>query len=514
MTDLIRRIVQAVDAHPSAPALADLARSSDRGQVLAAAGGVASALDGARGRVVGVVASDVHELAAAAVGALAAGAVVLPIDRRQDPAATSALLAATGAGVVIVGGAMPLGRWARIPGTTTVRLADLGAAPLRPVRTSGTDPAILFASSGSSGTARAVIVTHDELALIRSGSEVAWAGPEGRLGMLLGATGTMVSRLLACLDAGVETHVLDATAAAPRELLDRFADVRVTMLDLVPTYLRRLLGAAPGPASLPDLAILTTIGEPLRWDDVARVRALLSDRCRVANRYGSTDCGRVSIGWVEPDEPLGAGDVHVGRALPGVDIHLLDEDGREIAQELDGGTVIGHVVVDTGMRRPTPGREDLPDGRSRYPTGDLGRRLPDGRLLLVGRRDRSVKVAGTRVDLSHVEEVLRRVPWVREAAVAPATSRASVPAHQSADGAPGDDTGGLVADVVGSPGPEGMALLDAELRRSLHAAVIPRRIHVHADPLPTLPSGKVDLKRLERLRAGSEVAPPSMAGRP
>ena len=56
-------------------------------------------------------------------------------------------------------------------------------------------------------------------------------------------------------------------------------------------------------------------------------------------------------------------------------------------------------------------------GRRRYRSGDLARRLPDGSLEFIGRRDKQVKIRGYRVELSEIETVLGRHPSVRQCAV-------------------------------------------------------------------------------------------------
>ena len=53
-----------------------------------------------------------------------------------------------------------------------------------------------------------------------------------------------------------------------------------------------------------------------------------------------------------------------------------------------------------------------------YRTGDVVSLRDDGQLMFIGRRDGQVKVRGFRIELTEVEEVIRRFPGVKDATVA------------------------------------------------------------------------------------------------
>ena len=61
---------------------------------------------------------------------------------------------------------------------------------------------------------------------------------------------------------------------------------------------------------------------------------------------------------------------------------------------------------------------DLPDYTKMYKTGDVVRLLPAGEFEFIGRRDGQVKVRGFRVELTEVEEVIRRFDGIKDATVA------------------------------------------------------------------------------------------------
>ena len=114
-----------------------------------------------------------------------------------------------------------------------------------------------------------------------------------------------------------------------------------------------------------------------------------------------------------------------------------------------------------------------------FATGDLGYRLPDGRIFLLGRRDLVVKIHGYRVHLAEVESAVSGVQGIVEAAavVRPAPS--------------GDAT--VVAYYVGADGDVDAAALHRAMSAALPAIPI---AFVQLPALPRLPGGKVNRSNL------------------
>jgi len=106
----------------------------------------------------------------------------------------------------------------------------------------------------------------------------------------------------------------------------------------------------------------------------------------------------------------------VGKPLPGIELKVLDEEGREV---LDGavGEIIarGSNIMLGYLNRPDATAEVLKDGWLR--TGDLGRRDDDGYFYIVDRKKDLIIVGGLNVYPREVEEVLAAHPAVAEAVV-------------------------------------------------------------------------------------------------
>jgi hypothetical protein len=115
--------------------------------------------------------------------------------------------------------------------------------------------------------------------------------------------------------------------------------------------------------------------------------------------------------------------VPVGYPAPGKKVLLLDENGHEVGPGEMGEIAVKSRFLSVGYwRKPELTNAKFladPNGDDErtYLTGDLGRLLPDGFLIHVGRQDSMVKIRGYRVELSEIERALLTHPQVKEAAV-------------------------------------------------------------------------------------------------
>ena len=179
----------------------------------------------------------------------------------------------------------------------------------------------------------------------------------------------------------------------------------------------------------------------------------------------------------------------MGAALPGIEIRLVDELGREPHDE-DGGEI--QIRGDNLFSGYWPDGADGPDSDGWWPTGDVGYLDHSGDLYLVDRVKELVIVSGFNVYPSEVEDVIAELPDVAEAAVI---------------GVEDPETGEAVVAYV-KPTAAGASdnLLDVVQRHCadrLARFKQPSVIHV-VETLPYTPTGKVQKGRLratERRRA-------------
>jgi carnitine-CoA ligase len=133
--------------------------------------------------------------------------------------------------------------------------------------------------------------------------------------------------------------------------------------------------------------------------------------------YGLTESGLVVAMPLEDAERM-TGSGSIGLPCPGVDVRLVDDEGREVGAEEPGEVLIRAPGMMRGyLNRPEATAETMRDGWLR--SGDMARRDEAGYLYFLGRKKDIVRRAGENVAAAEVEDVLRSHPEVIDAAVVP-----------------------------------------------------------------------------------------------
>ncbi|MBV9820813.1 MAG: amino acid adenylation domain-containing protein, partial [Actinobacteria bacterium] len=315
----------------------------------------------------------------------------------------------------------------------------------------GDQPAYVIYTSGSTGRPKGVTVSRTSMAnLVGWHLEQFQLGPADRAVLFASpAFDVSIGEIWPALAAGASLRVpAEEVRLVPARLRDWLAEHRITVADL-PTTLAESLVALPDPP--PSLRLLLTGGDRLtagRGPDTPY---------RVVNAYGPTEA-TVTATWAEVGtETTLPG---IGRPLPGVSAHVLDERMRPVPAGIAGELYLGGVGLALGyLNRPDLTAESfVPDpfggsGTRLYRTGDRVRRAADGSLEFLGRTDAQIKLRGYRIEPGEVAAALRRVPGVAQAHVALARPPGGTPQ--------------LVGYLVG----DGTAPEPAELRRTLATAL-------------------------------------------
>jgi D-alanine--poly(phosphoribitol) ligase subunit 1 len=184
----------------------------------------------------------------------------------------------------------------------------------------------------------------------------------------------------------------------------------------------------------------------------------------------------------------------VGVAKPGTTILIRDDADAVVPAGTLGEIVIAGDTVSIGyLHRPdltstaftTVDVEGIPTPA--YRTGDLGHLDPDGMLHFAGRLDGQIKLHGYRIELEDVENNLRRVDEVLQAAVVAVRNAAGAITHLHA-----------FVQLASVPGGSRLAVATAlkkRLRTYVPDYMVPKVITV-LDRIPMTGNGKADRSAL------------------
>ncbi|MEV1120747.1 amino acid adenylation domain-containing protein [Actinosynnema sp. NPDC049800] len=448
-----------------------------------------------RGDVVALPTAPGRDFVVSVLAVLGAGAAYVPVDSDAPIARGRALVADSGARLVLASPAVA--SFAGDLGAELVLVTDEIADDWPEPVGAGDDLAYVLFTSGSTGKPKGAMVTHRGMVnhLLAKVEDCALSEVDTVVQNAPLTFDISIWQMLAPLVAGGTARVVTRELAAdPRGLFDRTDAERVAVLEVVPSLLRAALdlwdadGGRPGLASL---RLLVATGEALPADLCARWLDAFPG-IPLMNAYGPTECADdVTHAFITSPADVADG-VPIGSALRNTRLYVLDDRLRPVPVGTPGELYVGGEGVGRGYLGD-PGRTGVvfvPDpftprpGRRMYRTGDYVVRRADGSLVFLERRDHQVKVRGHRIELGEVE-----------AALTDAVDAVAVVVREDR---PGDKR--LVAYVT--PADVDVTALRATAESRLPGYMVPSAF-VGLDALPLTPNGKLDRHALPAPDAGA-----------
>lgn len=197
-------------------------------------------------------------------------------------------------------------------------------------------------------------------------------------------------------------------------------DKDLTVLKLTPSHLKVLLENVRN-KQVRNFKCMVVGGEGLPVQDSNEAMQVWGPDIKIYNEYGPTE---TTIGCcVHAFEPQydKAVNVRIGTPVANTQIYIMEGNhvcGFGIPGEICiAGSGVGRGYLNLG----TLTKEKFvssPNGKANmYRSGDLGRWLPDGSIECMGRIDNQVKIRGYRVELGEIENVIKRIKSIKDAAV-------------------------------------------------------------------------------------------------
>lgn len=277
---------------------------------------------------------------------------------------------------------------------------------------------------------------------------------------------------------------------------------KVTIFYTTPTALRMFMkygDTIPNSFDLSSLRLLGTVGEPInpevwKW----YFRTIGKNRCPIIDTWWQTETGGMMLSPLPGLETIPLKPGSATFPIPGVDIAVVDESGKEASPDTKGYLVI---------RKPWPGMLLTLWGddekyksvywskyRGFYYTGDYAIKDGDGYFWLLGRADDILKIAGHRIGTAELESSLVSHRGVAEAAVC---------------GIPHEIKGEtIIAFLVLKEGIQSSEALRNEIvskvRSDVGAIATPQQIYF-VSRLPKTRSGKIMRRLLKAIASNEKV---------
>ncbi|MBL6614709.1 MAG: AMP-binding protein [Reyranella sp.] len=495
-------------SHPDRIACQDVETALSFAEIWAAARRLAAIIAGSipRDGPVGILLPNQASYPIAVLACLGAARPAVLIDRHYPQERVAAIVRAAGLAGVVMSAADIAAGYLLPAGVRALALEDAlagGVPESMPVPPPPPDAAsFIVYTSGSTGQPKGIVlsqraVLHRALELVNS---VHLHGNDKVLSLASPGTIAGLQQIFEVMLSSASLVKLDLQRLGLGQILRVIAERRITMMFSTPAVWRSVSRLAGARHMLASLRCVQSSGDTLLHVDHDALRGVLPADCAILSVYGATEAPAL-LQWFVASPPAAEARVPVGYPLPGLEVAVLDELDRPVA---DGDTseLVGELVIRSrftslglwhdgtvvpGALEPDPERAGL----NIYRTGDLVRRRADGLYVVLGRRDRQVKILGNRVELAEIETALRQAPGVSDAAVVARR---------------GESEPLLLGFVV--PQQSGDAYLLDGVRRHLEAALPapmrPRRLLV-LDALPVLPGQKIDETALLARAAAAEV---------
>jgi thioesterase domain-containing protein/acyl carrier protein len=271
-------------------------------------------------------------------------------------------------------------------------------------------------------------------------------------------------------------------------LPDTIVEQKVTVFRATPTVFRSFVNSLGPGARFPSVQHAIVGGEKTTPHDLLAIHRHFPNVEYININFSSTETHRVSQSRLYLDQDLENVLITAGKPCDDLTVFIWDENGDPIPPGEEGEIVVySDTLVQGYINNPIlTSQRFLPDPQNPscryYRTGDLGKILPDGHLLHLGRVDNMVKVKGVRIELTSIENHALSHPGIIQVATRVI-----------------DDGRGNRRIVLYFVTESGIIIPVSDLRKHLGERLPAHQLphyYINLESLPLTPTGKVAIRQL------------------
>jgi amino acid adenylation domain-containing protein len=437
---------------------------------------------------IGVLLHKSDLLIIAILGILKTGAAYVPLDVELPAARKDYIMADTGINILITlppfAEAVPFYKGNVV---TPMEVAEAmgGKQVENPSVPLGPDHlSYIMYTSGTTGNPKGVMITHKGVVrLVKNTDFIQLSSKDTMLSTgAVSFDATTFEYWAMLLNGGKLVMGTNEMLLDDAELAKIIQQEQVNTLFLTTGWFNQLVERNPG--LFEGLATVLTGGERVSQGHMYLLREKYP-QLTILHVYGPTENTAYSTAYKV--ENVAGNLIPIGKPISNSTAYIINAQGHLAPIGMQGEICVGGDGLARGyLNQPELTAEKFVDnpfvpGQKMYRTGDLGRWLPSGDIVFMGRRDEQIKIRGYRIELGEIEAALRSYPDIEQAVVT---------VRQRPDG---DKE--IIAYIVSAT-----PITDATTLAHYMAAQLPGyMVPVYYVSLPELPlnhNGKVDKRKL------------------
>lgn len=281
---------------------------------------------------------------------------------------------------------------------------------------SESDYAAIVFSSGSTGIPKGITLTHR---ILSDATHISTQVLENNnKDILISLTpfsfdGALSQLFTSVLVGGV---LVLQSSILPRDVITTVLRERITGIHAMPSFWRMVMRryASFAKHQYPHLRYVSIIGEIFPENELMQLKKILSNTAFFM-MYGLTEAFRSTVlSPVDFFRKKGS----IGKPFPGVEIHIINENGLPCGPGEIGEIVHSGYFVSPGYWNDKKNSAVAFRNNMLY-TGDLGKIDEEGYLYFIGRKDNMIKTMGYRVWPEEIEACLYKLSGLHEAVIVP-----------------------------------------------------------------------------------------------